>query len=85
MNEPDPQALRRMLDDAAEMGARRALAHLGLQNIDAAVDLKDLRALLEAWRDAKRTMRRTAVRWLTTFVLVGLAAWAGAKLRLFGG
>ncbi len=81
----DPLAWRALLDDAAEKGARRALAHVGLQDIDAAVDLKDLRALLDAWRDAKRTMRRTVVRWLTTFVLVGLAAWAGAKLRLFGG
>ena len=85
MSDLDLLALRELLDEAAEKGARRALAHVGLQDFDAAVDLKDLRALLDAWRDAKRTMRRTAIRWLTTFVLVGLAALAGAKLRLFGG
>lgn len=81
----DPAALRQLLDEAAEKGARRALADLGIHDVDAADDLRELRALLEAWRDAKRTMRRTVVRWLTTLVLVGLAVWVGAKFKIFGG
>ncbi len=81
----DPVVLRQLLDEAAERGARRALADLGIHDVDAADDLRELRALLEAWRDAKRTMRRTVVRWVTTLVLVGLAVWAGARFKFFAG
>ena len=44
-----------LLDRAAERGAERVLAHLGLENGHAARDLRELRDLLEAWRDARRT------------------------------
>ncbi len=44
-----------LLDRAAERGAERCLAHLGLENGHAARDIRELRDLLEAWRDARRT------------------------------
>jgi len=37
-----------LLDRAAERGAERALAHLGLENGHAAKDIRELRDLLEA-------------------------------------
>ncbi len=54
-----------MLNNAAE----RCLGHLGLENGSAAKDIRDLRDLLEAWRDARRTAWRTAIRVITTGVL----------------
>ena len=44
-----------LLDRAAERGAERALSHLGLESSTAARDIHELRNLLEAWRDARRT------------------------------
>ena len=47
-----------LLDRAAKRGAERCLAHLGLENGSAAKDIRELRDLLEAWRDARRTAWR---------------------------
>ena len=43
------------LDPAAERGAERYAAHLGLESGHAARRIRELRHLLEAWRDAHRT------------------------------
>lgn len=65
------EELKTMLREAAEWGAKRALADIGLHDDEAGDDVKELRGLLESWRDAKRTAFRTAVSWLTKgFLLV---------------
>jgi hypothetical protein len=74
-----------MLNNAAERGAERCLAHLGLENGSAAKDIRDLRDLLEAWRDARRTAWRTAIRVITTGVLAVLLVGTAIKLKLMGG
>ena len=100
MTEPEQQAptalvenvllLRRedfddLLDRAAERGAERCLAHLGLENGSAAKDIRELRDLLEAWRDARRTAWQTAVKVITTGILAALLVGAAIKLKLMGG
>ena len=47
-----------LLNSAAQRGAERCLAQLGLENGSAARDIGELRELLEAWRDARRTAWR---------------------------
>ena len=42
-----------LLDRAAERGAERVLAHLGLENGHAARDIRELRDLLECWVDGR--------------------------------
>ena len=78
-----------LLERAAERGAERALAHLGLENGQGsgltAQDIGELRALLEAWRDARRTAWQTAIKVLTTGLLAALVAGVALKLKLFGG
>ena len=74
-----------LLDSAAERGAERCLAHLGLENGSAAKDIRDLRDLLEAWRDARRTAWRTAIRVITTGVLAVLLVGTAIKLKIMGG
>ena len=74
-----------LLDRAAERGAECVLAHLGLENGHAARDIGELRSLLEAWRDARRTAWQTAVKVLTTGILAALLVGAAIKLRLIGG
>ena len=74
-----------LLDRAAERGAERALAHLGLENGHAAKDIRDLRDLLQAWRDARRTAWQTTVKVVTTGILAALLVGAAIKLKLMGG
>ncbi len=74
-----------LLDRAAERGATRALANLGLENGHAAADIRDLRCLIEAWRDARRTAWQTIVKVVTTGLLVALLVGAAIKLKLYGG
>ena len=73
------------LDRAAERGAERVLAHLGLENGHAARDIRELRGLIEAWRDARRTAWQTAVKVITTGILAALLVGAAIKLKLVGG
>jgi hypothetical protein len=74
-----------LLDLAAERGAERVLAHLGLENGHAARDIRELRDLLEAWRDARRTAWQTAIKVVTTGILAALLLGAAIKLKLMGG
>ena len=74
-----------LLDRAAERGAERVLAHLGLENGHAARDIRELRGLIEAWRDARRTAWQTAVKVITTGILAALLVGAAIKLKLMGG
>ena len=74
-----------LLDGAAERGAERVLAHLGLENGHAARDIRELRDLLEAWRDARRTAWQTTIKVVTTGLLAALLVGAAIKLKLMGG
>jgi hypothetical protein len=74
-----------MLDRAAERGAERCLAHLGLENGHAAKDIRELRDLLEAWRDARRTAWQTTIKLITTGILAALVLGAAIKFELMGG
>ena len=49
-----PEQLEEMLDRAAKKGASEALRELGLQDQDAANDIRVMRGLLEAWRYTKK-------------------------------
>jgi hypothetical protein len=80
-----PDDLDELLTRAAERGAERALACLGLENGHAARDIRDLRGLIDAWREARRTVWQTTVKVLTTGVLAALLVGIAIKLRLMGG
>ncbi len=77
-----------LLDRAAELGAQRGaervLAHLGLENGHAARDVRELRDLLSAWRDARKTAWQTFIKVLTTGLLAALLVGVAIKLKLFG-
>ena len=79
-----PDDLDELLTRAAEKGAERALAALGLENGHAAKDIRDLRGLIEAWRQARQTAWQTLIKLLTTGVLVALIVGSSIKLKLFG-
>lgn len=80
-----PEDLDELLIRAAEKGAERALAALGLENGHVAKDIRDLRGLIEAWRQARQTAWQTLIKLLTTGILVALIVGASIKLKLYGG
>ena len=55
-----------MLERAAERGARHALHEVGLDGEDAAHDIRELRNLLDAFNEAKKTAGLTIIKMLVT-------------------
>lgn len=76
--------LQGLLEQASETGARRALAGLGLDDASAAKDMGELREVLSAWRDAKRSARKAAIGWVVRMVLALLLIGIAFKLGLPG-
>lgn len=80
----EDKQLGELLARASEAGAQRALAHLGLADASAAKDMADLRELLSAWRDAKRSARKAVVEWVIRGCLALLVIGIAVKLGLSG-
>lgn len=80
---PDAE-FEELLARAAEEGARRALADVGLDGQEAALDIRDLRSLLASIRFVRRTAVQTTVHIITTGVILALLAGIALKLKVFG-
>lgn len=80
----DLVTLRALIEEASDLGAARALARLGLADDHAAKDMAELRELLSAWRDAKKTARTAVVGWLVRVALALLLLGLAVKLGLTG-
>jgi Family of unknown function (DUF6127) len=84
----DLVTLRALVEEASEMGARRALARLGLADEDAREDVVELRQLLKAWRDAKASARNAVIGWVVrvglALVLIGIAFKTGLYALVTG-
>ncbi len=74
-----------MMARAAKAGARQALADVGLDGKDAALDIRDLRSLLDCVRFVRRTAAQTAIRLITTGLILAVLAGVALKLKFFGG
>lgn len=80
----DLVTLRALIEEASGTGAERALAALGLKDENARRDMDDLRELLRAWRDAKKSAGRAVVSWAVRIVLALLVAGIAIKAGLLG-
>ena len=80
-----PAELRQLLEDAASAGAAKALAAVGLHDEAAGGDVRDLRALLKAWRAAQATVAQTALKVITTAVLGAILGAVGFAALTKGG
>ena len=74
-----------MLERAAERGARNALQGVGLDGEDAAHDIRELRNLLDAFNEAKRTASMTTILMMVTGLVMAILTGTLIKLKLFGG
>jgi len=74
--------LRALVEEASEVGAERALRLLGLSDSNARRDMDELRELLQAWRDAKKSAWNTVVQWVVRIGLALLVAGMAVKMGL---
>ncbi|HUG46263.1 MAG TPA: DUF6127 family protein [Sphingomicrobium sp.] len=78
----DFNSVRAMVEESSQAGAQRALGALGLDDERARRDMDELRELLRAWRDAKRTASRAVVTWLVRIALAALLVGLAVRFRL---
>ena len=74
--------LEAMLDRSARRGSKAALEAVGLCDENAADDIRQMRGLLEAWRDTRKSIWNTTVRIATVALLTFIA---GAVWMTFSG
>ena len=68
-----PDELEAMLDRAARRGAKEALRSIGLLDDDAHRDITEMRSLIEAWRDTRKSIWTTTIKVTTVAVLTFIA------------
>jgi hypothetical protein len=68
-----PEELEEMLDRAARRGAKEALRSIGLLDDDAHKDITEMRSLIEAWRDTRKSIWSTITKLVTVGVLTFIA------------
>ena len=73
----------KLLERAAERGARHALSDVGLDGSEAANDIRELRNLLDAFNEAKKPAGLSIIKMPVTGMIMALLA--GAFVKLFGG
>jgi hypothetical protein len=78
----DLMTLRGLIEEASEAGAERALHALGLGDPKARRDMDELRELLQAWRDAKRSAWSAVAGWTARIVLALLVLGMAVKLGM---
>jgi len=74
--------LRALAEEASDAGASHALERLGLSDPAARGDLGEMRQLLGAWRDAKKTARNEIVGWAVRILLALLVLGLAVRLGL---
>jgi hypothetical protein len=78
----DLGTLRGLIEEASGIGAERALGALGLTDARARRDMDELRELLQAWRDAKKSAWAAVVTWAVRILLALLVLGMSVKLGL---
>ena len=73
-----------ILARAAEEGAKRARAIVGLEGGEAMLDIRDLRLMPDLQRLVRSTAVQSVVRVVTTAVLLALLVGVALKLKIFG-
>ncbi|MBC3940774.1 MULTISPECIES: DUF6127 family protein [Sphingomonas] len=76
----DLVTLRAIVEEAGELGAARALARVALSDERAREDVAELRELLAAWRDAKRSVWKAVVGWIARLAMALMLAGLAVKL-----
>lgn len=74
------EELEAMLDRAAKRGAKKVLLELGLNDESAAIDMHEIRSLLDTWRQTRQSIWNTFIKITTIAVFTFIAAAVWMKL-----
>jgi Family of unknown function (DUF6127) len=77
--------LQAIIEEAVEAGAARALRGIGLMDDGAGGDIKELRQLVQGWRDVKSSALKSLVGWVVRSVVALLLFGLAFKLGLVRG
>jgi hypothetical protein len=66
---------------AAQEAVTEAFIRLGIHDEHAGRDIEELRSLLAAWRDTKKTARRTIIAWGVRIFLAAIVISVGIKTQ----
>lgn len=75
-----PDELEAMLDRAAKRGAKLVLRELGLHDESASVDIREIRSLLDTWRQTRQSIWNTFIKITTIAVFTFIAGAIWMKL-----
>jgi hypothetical protein len=75
--------LKALVEEAAACGAERALGTLGLKDEKARRDMDEVRELVQAWRDAKKSAWAAVVAWGIRVVMALLVLGMSVRLGLW--
>ena len=73
-----------LLEGAAERGAKKALAAVGLDDEHAADDIRGLRGLLKAYRTVQMGALKQLGQTIILLMAGAFVAWAGVKFKIIG-
>lgn len=77
--------LQAIIEEAAEAGAARALRSIGLMDEKAGPDIRELRQLVQGWRDMKSSALKSLVGWVVRSCVALLLLGLAFKLGLLRG
>lgn len=80
----DIVTVRALIEEASDLGAGRALERLGLADRRAESDMRELRELLSAWRDAKKAARGAVIGWVVRIAMAMILLGIAVKVGLVG-
>jgi hypothetical protein len=80
----DMLTIRALIEEASDLGAERALERLGLADRRAEGDVRELRELLSAWRDAKKAARGAVIGWVVRIAMALILLGIAVKVGLVG-
>ncbi|BBD00150.1 hypothetical protein YGS_C1P1405 [Sphingobium sp. YG1] len=80
----DMVTVRALIEEASDLGAERALERLGLADRRAEGDVRELRELLSAWRDAKKAARGAVIGWVVRIAMAMILLGIAVKVGLVG-
>ena len=69
------------LEAMLDRSAKRALESIGLTDENAAKDIQEMRSLLDAWRDTRKSIWNTTVKIFTVAILTFIAGAVWMTLR----
>lgn len=78
-----PTDLEKLIEEASNRGANRALERVGLHDESAGRDIQEIRTLLSSWRSVKSEAIKSVTGLVTKTLLVAILIGLGVKTGIW--